>query len=212
MRRILFTILIGLAAAPSAAWAQVQLGAFGGAALATFTGDDADDAETRTSPTFGATLVWQPASAIGFETGMSYVPKGASASFDGGRGTLKIGYLEIPALLRLAPTLQGSQLRPVVQLGGALAIKTSCEFEAVSGSASLSLGCEDSVWEGMLDLKSIDFGLRAGFALDVPLGETMIVSPGASYTLGLLDIGDTSDNADIKNSVIQLGVGVRFRM
>jgi hypothetical protein len=43
-------------------------------------------------------------------------------------------------------------------LGGSLGIKSGCEVEGTSGSASVSLDCDDSAFGGDLDLKSLDLG------------------------------------------------------
>ena len=61
--------------------------------------------------------------------------------------------------------------------------------------------------------KSIDFGLGVGLAYDLPMG----LFVGARYNLGLskvnedVSVGDISvETDDIKNGVIQVGVGYKF--
>jgi hypothetical protein len=61
----------------------LQIGATGGVAITTIVGDDIADAESRTSPFFGGALVFHPAASVfGFETGVLFVPNGASTDFD----------------------------------------------------------------------------------------------------------------------------------
>jgi outer membrane protein with beta-barrel domain len=214
MKRIctLFMGMFMLAGATRAGAQSIQFGAVGGAAISTLVGSDTDGADSRTTPLFGLQLVWQPASVLGFEAGAVYVSKGASDEFEGGvDGALSITYLEVPALLRIALPLQGSGVRPVLMLGGTLGLKSGCQVEASSGSASANVDCDDSAFGGTLDLKSIDLGLSAGAAIDIPAGTRLVISPGARYTRGLTDIGDTADNADAKNSSIELRVALRMR-
>ena len=190
----------------------LQVGVEGGASIASLVGSFGVSATSRTSPYIGGTLAVQPGgSTVGFQSGLLYVPKGATASIAGGRYALSINYLEIPLLVRLALPLQGSELLPVLLFGGSAGVKTSCNVTAQSGTATSSIDCGDSTFGGEFDLKTIDWGLSAGAMLDIPAGKGLIVAPVIRYTRGIAVIGNTSNNADATNSVFQIGLGLRMR-
>jgi hypothetical protein len=216
MKRATLLFIVLLAVSASAIHAQtsyLQLGPGVGVVISTIVGDDTDDVEGRTSLFGGASLViHKSGSAIGFETGLYYVPKGASVEGFEGEGALEITYFEVPALLRLGFRMQNSEIMPVLLLGGSIGLKGSCKVSAESGSASASIDCDDSAFQGELDLKAVDFGISAGAAVDIPMGARTILAPSIRYTRGLSNIGDTSDNADAKNSAIQIGAVLRFRL
>jgi hypothetical protein len=209
-----------LLAFTGAAQAQsaVQLGVTGGVSISNFTGDDVDETDSRTSGYFGGVLVWQPAGMLGFETGVSFVPKGAKASDEGDEFEIKLAQIEVPLLLRLALTPAGRSIRPVLTVGGAVAFKSSCDVEVSSGGLSQELDCDeffkllndDSGIEA--ETQSVDFGLVAGFAVDVPVGERAVVSPHVRYTRGLRDVIEfDGESLAAKNTNVQVGVAVRVR-
>lgn len=209
---LLFALLT-LLVSGTAAQSSLQLGVGAGAAITTLTGSDTDGAESRTSIFIGASLVvHKPGSLLGFETGLFYVPKGATTEGDGFDGALEITYFEIPALLRLGLKLQNSNVMPVLLLGGSLGIKSGCKVSATSGTASVDIDCDDSSFGGELDLKSLDLGISVGAGVDIPIGTRAVLAPSLRYTRGLSDIGDTSDNADAKNSAFQIGAAFRLKL
>jgi hypothetical protein len=203
---LLFSAVEGYAQTPN-----LQFGVIGGVSIAKLVGDDVEDAESRNAPFFGGTLVVQPAGSLGFETGFLYMPKGASSSFDDGTqevtGTLKFDYVEVPLLLRLGINLQGSPIKPVVLLGGYVGFKAGCEVEAEGDGASAEFDCEQID----LEIKGVDYGVTGGLSVDIPVGARAILTPTARYSRGLTDVPDV-DDADVKNSAIQLGASFRISL
>jgi hypothetical protein len=212
VRKTLTTLIIAaLAASAGRAEAQLpplRLGVLGGVAFATLTGD-ADDADYRTSPTFGAVIVLGgPGHSWGFESGAVYAPKGAETSIGIFDGTLQINYIEVPLLARYSLDLAGTDITPAVTFGGALAFQISCDITAETGGLTVAADCEDEGFAGVASFKTIDFGWSIGGEVEIPVGQGTIVSPIIRYTRGLIDIPEES-NLDVKNSVIQIGFIVR---
>jgi hypothetical protein len=206
-------ILIGIANTAVAQSSPIQIGIDIGMAIASISGDDSEGSESRNKPFGGASLVVQkPGAKFGFQTGLLLVPKGATTDIEGGRGALEINYLEIPLLFRLSLPLQGSRIVPSILAGGSLGIKSSCNIVGESGSQSAKIGCDDSLFEGELDLKTVDVGVSGGVEVAIPMGSRFLLSPTVRYTRGLTDIGDSANNADAKNSVFQIGAMFRIKM
>lgn len=210
MKTLAIACLVTLAAATSAA-AQtgLQLGVRGDAAIASVVGSDVSGWQSRTSVGLGGVLVWQPSlSPIGFETGLSFVSKGGSAKASGTTTYLKIGYIEVPALLRLAIPLPGSKIRPVADLGVVMGLKTGCTMELSAGGVSASADCKAAG----ANLKTFDLGVSAGVGLDVPVLLRFVIRPSVSYTRGLATIDNGTNASDVKNSVVRIGVEFRVKM
>lgn len=214
LRLLVLAVMLGSFAKSAAAQVGiVQLGIEAGASIATLAGSDAQGSSSRTSPYFGGVAVYHPKESVfGFQTGLLYVPKGATTNYQGGKVALDITYIEIPVLLRVGRSLQGSQVMPVVTIGGSIGIKTDCTFGAHSGSSTIAAGCDDSAFEGAFDLKTFDFGIVIGGALDIPVSEKVVFAPSISYTRGISVIGDTSNNADATNRNLRVGVSLRMSL
>ena len=215
---IAVTLLIGSAAAVQAQ-APIQLGAAGGAGFHDVVGDDTDGADTRTTGYFGGVLVWQPAGIAGFETGVYYMPKGAEADFEGASAKIKLNYVEVPVLLRLALSMGESQIRPVIVAGGFVAFKSKCEVEGESGGVSATIDCDEffamieDETDVVAEVQSMDYGVTGGLAVDIPVGERAIIAPVVRYTRGLKDILEIDgESIDAKNAGFTAGVAVRIRM
>jgi hypothetical protein len=192
-------------AAPAAA--QLQFGAAAGVNLASIGGDDFEDADGRTAPFFEAQLVWHPVgSTFGFQTGAVWSPKGASEEESGLEGTLKLDYVDVPLLLRFAlPT--SSSFSPVFLVGGTASFKSDCSVELEADGDSLATDCGDDI-----EVKSFDFGLTGGAALDVTVADGMVLSPFVRYTHGLTEIDDSAEGSDAKNKVFQVGAAFRIAL
>lgn len=216
LKRLMMLGMTAVFLTGAAAHAQdspVQLGATAGLAVTTLVGDDVEDADSRTSLFGGATLVFHaPMSMIGFETGVHYVAKGAKSTMDGGDAVLDLTYIEVPLLVRIAMDLQGSSIRPVLLLGGAVGINQDCEVELTSGGTTVRLDCDDPIFDGSVDIRKVDVGVSAGLGVDIPVGARMVAAPAIRYTRGLLDIGDSDDSTDARNSAIQIGLTLRITL
>lgn len=194
------------------AQSPVQFGVQTGLSIATLVGSGAGDVGSRVFPFVGGTLVvHHEGSFIGFQTGLAYVPKGASTYFQGALYTLETSYLEIPLLVRIGLPLKSSNIMPVFSVGGSVGIKAGCNLSAQSGNASSGLACDDTALQGQFNLKTFDIGLTGGLDVDIPIGQRIVLAPGLRYTRGISVIGDTSYNADASNSAFQIGVSFRIR-
>lgn len=193
------------------AQAPIQLGVAGGVSIADVTGDDTEDASSRTAPFFGGVLVWQPMGIAGFQTGLYYVGKGAESDLGGETGKVKINYVEIPLLLRLALRMGESAIRPVITAGGYVAFKASCDVEAGDFEAECDEVFSDLAEEDV-EVESVDYGVSAGLAIDIPVGERTIVAPLVKYSRGMRDIFKVDPSLDAKNTAVQVGVEVRVKM
>jgi hypothetical protein len=209
--------LLLVSAVPLSAQTPMQIGVAGGIAINDVVGDDTEGTESRTTGYFGGVLVWQPAGMVGFETGVYYMPKGAEFDEDDVSGKIKLNYVEIPLLLRLALPISQSPIRPVLTVGGAVAFKSSCNVEGESGGVSVEIECDEffTMLEDEVgveaETQSVDYGIVAGLAVDVPAGERMIISPSIRYMRGLRDILEIDGTSvDARNAGFQAGIAVRL--
>lgn len=208
---------VGSAVFGSAVIAQsspLQIGAEVGVSIANINGEgDGGANSSRQAPYAGVSLVvHKPGARFGFQTGLLLVPKGATSKEDDSNAAFKLNYVELPLLLRIAFPLQASKVVPSLLLGGSVAAKSSCKISGESGSASASIDCDDSVFEGDLDVKTVDIGVSAGVEVAIPLGTRFFIAPTVRYTRGVTSVFETSDTDDIKNSALQFGAMFRIRM
>lgn len=188
-----------------------QVGAEGGVSISSFVGDDADDPKNRTGGYGGLTFILQPnKSAVGFQTGAMYVQKGAKVNDDGIAGAIRIDYVEVPVLLRVGVPLSAG-FSPTVLVGGSLAWRVRCRVAASVGNIDASANCDDdNGLGGGLGIKRFDGGLSGGVEFPITMGGRYIFVPSVRYTRGLTSLSD-ADGTDMKNSSIQIGLGIRFR-
>ncbi|MES3034588.1 MAG: porin family protein [Gemmatimonadota bacterium] len=191
----------------------VRFGIEAGAASAALVGDDAVYTDRRLSPFLGVTAITQrPGSSIGFQSGIQLVSKGASFDEEGFEGALRLRYLEVPLLLRFAPALAGSRLQPAVTVGGAMGLRIGCSVAFSGEGISGSVDCDDAENTEGADLKRFEAGVVVGAELGIPYRQRFLVVPMIRYTRGLTKIADSdTGDDDVRNSVIQVGVGLRFR-
>lgn len=209
---VLVVCLLLLIGAEPARAQSVQFGAHAGGAVTSIWGTDSDGAKWRASPSGGIDLVIQsPSGLIGFATGASFVSKGSKYTENAATFAVHIGYIDIPAVLRLAVPLANTAVRPVLMAGASVGIKSGCKIKAEQGPTTVELNCDDTALEGELRVKPADFGVVGGLAIDIPIGDGIVVAPQAVYTLGVISFDDTSNPDDVKNSALQFQVSVRFR-
>lgn len=203
----LCTTSLGAQASP------VRFGIEAGAAIATLVGDDAESPKRRTSPFVGLTMVAQrPGSSLGFQTGVQLVSKGASIEEEGVSGSLRLRYVEVPLLLRFAPALAASRLRPAVTIGGTVGLRVGCSVNARSEGIDASFDCDEPVFGAEADFKRFEAGIAVGAELGIPYRQRLLIVPMIRYTRGLTKLAESDTGADdVRNSVILIGVGLRFR-
>ena len=208
-------MLCGLAASLAAtapATAQsLEVGAVAGITRSRFLGDDSGNSDPRSGLMAGGQLVVRTRSFFGFQTGLIYGNRGAAFTNIGVEGFMQLGYLEIPAMIRMSPEpYGGSNVRFVATGGVTLGLRINCSAGVSSGGVSLEADCDDEqVANG--EIKNTDFGWTAGIALDVPVGSRFIVAPGVRYIHGLTSIDASAENGDVRNAAYELSLALRMR-
>lgn len=183
-----------------------QFGIDVGASLATVTGDEITGAKTKVGPYYGLNAVFQrPGSVLGLQTGLYYVSRGAKVDdpdLPNVNASVKLGYVELPVMLRIAPVTKDGGAVPAFYIGSSLALRTGCRLVA----GSVSVDCDDP--DADVQLKSFDFGVTLGGEVAIPAGPRLFVVPSARFTQSITSISKQS-GTDAKNRTIQLGVGLR---
>jgi len=196
----------------------VQVGIEGGASISNFIKNGnlpggANDPNNRTGGYGGLSFIVQSnSSAVGLQTGVLYVQKGAKSSFADGslRGGVQLGYVEVPVMLRLGVPLSLIGVAPTVVLGGSLGWRVNCKAVAEVGNFSGSSDCDNALLNQDLNVKRFDGGLTAGIEVPIKLGERYLAVPSVRYVRGLTRISDVGSN-DRMNSTLLIGLGLRFR-
>ena len=188
-----------------------QIGAEGGVAISNFVGSDANDSKNRTGAYGGLTFILQKnESAVGFQTGALWVQKGTKFDDDEFAGSINLDYLEVPLLLRIGVPISAG-FSPTLLVGGSLAWRIRCRVEANVAGIDASTDCNgNNQFDIDPGIRRFDGGLSAGVEFPITMGGRYIFVPSVRYTRGLTSLSD-ADGTDIKNSSIQIGLGIRFR-
>jgi hypothetical protein len=214
MRRVIpflaFFAVAHCVSTPSRIAAQTRLGVRAGLNLATFGGTDFGGYNHRAAGKIGAFLDIPFSERVGLQLGVGYSGKGAETAYSGdggetvwGKVKTRIGYLEVPALLRLR-VVPVSLLSAHLFLGPTLSFKVSCEVKVTDPYWGGTFGCDDS----NLDVRAMDLGATGGFGVEVGLYEAFTLVGESSYTHGLRTVGESGDG--VKNRSFSLSLGVAF--
>ncbi len=179
----------------------LQYGLKAGLNIASLSGDEVDDLDSRMGLAVGGYLSVPVAPSFSIQPELLYSMKGASDSFAGVDVTLKLDYLEIPVLAKYTFGLPGAPVKPSIFAGPALGLKLSSKVKVE--------GFGESEEEDLEDVKDTDFGLVFGAGLAFNLGSNS-VGVDVRYNLGLTSIDDTGEGFDVKNNVISLMVSFGF--
>lgn len=194
----------------------VQIGIEGGATISNFIRNGnlpANDPNNRTGGYGGLSFIVQSnSSAVGLQTGVLYVQKGAESSFASGalRGGVQLGYVEVPVMLRLGVPLSLIGVAPTVTLGGSFGWRVNCKAVAEVGTLSSSNDCDTALLNENLNPKRFDAGVTAGVEIPIKLGAHYLAVPSVRYVRGLTRISDVGSNERM-NSTVLIGLGLRFR-
>jgi hypothetical protein len=144
--------------------------------------------KSRTGVDIGVGVSFMSTDVIGGAVEVRYATRGAkweftelSGSFFDVAGTMKLNYVEIPAMLQVTPPTSGA-VQPVLVIGPLLGIKTSSDFEAevLGQSTSVSI-------EGM---KSAYFGGVIGVGMKARVTPTSSFLAQARYQPGFTNLVD----------------------
>lgn len=179
-----------------------NFGVKGGVNFASFTGSDADDfqIENRTGFHVGALTGFKFSPSVGAQLEVMYNTLGGKADLllvddlgneIPGEATFKLEYISVPVLVQYFP-LQDLSL----ETGPQISFETTSEVEAESEGEKISLGLED-------ETSSVDFAWVFGVGYELPYNLLL----QGRYMLGLSDV---YDETNMKHSVLQISVGLRF--
>ncbi|HEY4319790.1 MAG TPA: porin family protein [Gemmatimonadales bacterium] len=143
-----------------------------------------------------------PAGALQFAPEVMYVEKGATDTTDAGFGNLKLGYVEVPILVRYSfPT--SSRIHPFLTVGPTVSTRVSCTISvtvAGSGTSTTSDQCNDSD-----NLRSTDAGVMFGGGVS---GRRLSLS--VRYELGMVNLSKDDTSPDFKNRALFVLAGLSF--
>jgi hypothetical protein len=170
---------------PESTW---DFGVTAGVNVATFSGSDADDADWRSDFMGGLSLNFGISDMLSLQPELLYSRKGAKASEGGITETIKLGYIDVPVLVKFAMGT-AQQLRPVFFVGPSIGFLVSCDW-TITGFGSED--CKD-------EFKSTDFGVVGGVGFDVGA-----IGVFVRFQQGLTKLFD-DDDSDLFNRVITIG-------
>jgi hypothetical protein len=207
---VLALALTCLATAATAQGAGTRFGIFGGAAMSKLSGpalDDIENVKSRLGLHAGIFLELGLSRNVAIQPEVAYAMRGVKLMEGTTDITFQADWVEVPLLLKLAfPSNSGSNVRPHLYAGPAVAFKMGCTAKGEEGNVSVSVDCEE--FEAVL--KGTDFGLVVGGGLD--LGRLML---GARYTIGMTNLNDgenLSSDEEFKSRSISFLVGYALRL
>lgn len=169
----------------------IQFGLKAGVNFASLSGDDFENAESRTGFHAGGLVEIPFTDRFSVQPEIMYSQQGAKGDNFFGEGTLKLDYIQIPVLAKIY-LADGFNL----QIGPQVGFRMSENFELDSG---------DSEVDGDLEIEDndIDFSLAGGLGYKFDNG--FFIQARYNYALT-----EAFPDSDAKNSVIQAGVGYLF--
>lgn len=169
---------------PESTW---DFGLTAGVNVSTLSGSDADEAGWRSDFMGGLSLNFGISDILSLQPELLYSRKGAKSTETGMSGAIKLGYIDVPVLVKFA-TGTAQQLRPAFYFGPSIGFLLSCDSDIPGFSGD----CKD-------DLKSTDFGVIGGVGFDVGA-----IGVFVRFQQGLTKLPDDSDG-DLFNRVVTIG-------
>jgi len=205
IRHGLATLALILGATASAGAQSTSFGVLGGltSSKVTVDGDQITvTLDSRTGFAGGLASRTPLGGQLGLEVDALYAQKGFKISDGGDSAELKLGYIDVPVLLRYGLTTS-TTTSPFLLAGGTVSFKASCDVGSTSGGVSASASCKDVTGD---DQKSVDVGLTVGGGVDFNRFTIQ-----ARYTIGMTDILDDGDGSvTTKNRALFLLAGIMF--
>lgn len=185
MKKILLTAAAAFAFSYANAQ-EVKFGAKAGLNLADWSGDDADDVDSRVAFHVGGFAEIKLTDKFAVQPELLYSSQGAK----GTGATAHVDYINVPIMAKFYATDKFS-----IEAGPQVGFLVSAKVKPDEG--------EDQDVKDQL--KSTDFGANIGLGYYF----TDNISAGVRYNLGLSQVLD-ADNTDVKNTVFSFSVGYRF--
>lgn len=192
-------LLVPLMVTPAAAQ-RWSFGALGGANISTFGGSDAEGSKNHVGVVAGAQVVRTLNDNVALEVNALYSVKGAKATEGSEAFEAMIRYIELPLLLRISPSVDGS-VRPFVTVGASVAARSSCTVQGRSAGVTVSADCDEADSE----FKDVDFTAIAGAGIDTPLAAGT-ATLAVRYGYGLVDF---TKSANVQNRAFSIMAGWR---
>lgn len=188
-----------LFAAP-AAGQGLGLGVEAGLNFSNFDVEGAEvDTESVTGLRVGGVLRLGMGSLFGLQSGLYYAERGTETPIeDVTDGEFSLNYFEVPLFLTLTIPTGPSPITPRIYAGPQVAFETSCEVSA----ADVSVDCDDG---DFFERESTEFSGAVGVGVDLDAGPGAL-TVDARYVRGFTDI-DSTDDAEVKNTVLALSAG-----
>lgn len=189
----------------------VHAGLKGGASIASFWDDDAEETDWLNGYTAGGFLTFRFHRNVAFQPEFVFTQKGATASFfDEEVGTIdadaRIDYFELPLLLKfMVPLGRSGASTPYAIVGPTIGFEAGCEVEGEALGVKVAFDCD----EMDADVESLDYGAVFGGGWTFPVYSAQVSIDGR-YVLGLSDFDASEDVA--KHQSFALTLGVAFRL
>jgi len=215
MRRTLLLVAgFGLFSGVTASQAQTVFGVKGGLVSSTLklSGEGTAEASPfmkRRSGVSGGAFLALGSGLIGLQVEGLYVQKGVKVAgdFEGTTfsGTLKVSYIEVPALLRLS--FPAGSIRPYVYAGAGAAFEMKCEGEVTSDGQTQTGTCEEAEQQQAgTDRRKLDITALGGGGIQFRLSSLSILFE-ARYARGIRNLNKSGDGG-AKNEALSFLTGV----
>ena len=191
MKKIFLAISMVALFAAGANAQDISGGLKGGANFANLKGDDVSDTDMKIAYHIGGYINVAFSETLSLQPELLYNAVGAKASEDGYDGSWNFNYVSLPVMLMYSFGTVN------IQAGPQVGFLTSAKLKVEGDGASEEVDLKE-------DMKGTDFGFNIG--LGANFGK---VNASARYCIGLSNIFDVED-ADVKNGVIQLSLGVKL--
>lgn len=196
-------LVLALAAAPAQAQkgksgSAMEIGPWIGLNFASFSTSNLAGTtfSSRTGLTIGGALERTFSPVLFLRVGAFYSMRGADAP----GGSVKLNYIEIPAMLGYRFAIQGSKVAPYVMAGGQFGIKASCKVEGGGVSEDCDTGLGTSV-------TGTDIGVTFGGGVGFPAGSGTI-KVDARYLVSFTNlISSATTSSTIKNQGFTIAAG-----
>ncbi len=170
------------------------------------------DYEYKTGWLVGAFLGIPVNSMISIEPQVFYSQKGTkiSATQGSGEAEIKLGYVEVPLLLKVWIPVSGN-VEPYFFAGPEFEYNSSCKVKGSAFGITSEADCEGS--QADVSIKSTDFAATGGAGIQFLMGGQS-VRVDARYTQGLTDINDSSNDdtkAKLKGFAVTVGIGFNLK-
>lgn len=199
MKRIIVIafVIMALATAASAQESSKYLGIKGGLNMFKLYGDDVEDAKSLYSFAIGGFITCNFNEMFALQPEIYYSIKGAREETVAGDIDLKLGYIDIPILLKVKLPKEGKSWSPNLYAGPYFAFLLSADLEG---------------FDVKDDTKSTDIGLVVGAGIDFMLSEGMrALNLDFRYSVGFTKLDDAGD-AEVFNNGFQFLVGYGFSL